>query len=128
MAAVKDKNTTPELRVRRILHSMGYRFRLHRKDLPGNPDIVLSKYRLCIFVHGCFWHQHPGCKRATFPETRKEFWKKKFQQNKQRDKLSLKELGKQDWNVCIIWECETKKTEMLSEIIFKCLSHCKKEN
>jgi len=127
MAAVKDKNTTPELRVRRILHSMGYRFRLHRKDLPGNPDIVLSKYRLCIFVHGCFWHQHPGCKRATFPETRKEFWKKKFQQNKQRDKFSLKELGRRDWNVCIIWECETKKTEMLSEIIIKCLSHCKKE-
>ncbi|MCK5723218.1 MAG: DNA mismatch endonuclease Vsr, partial [Gammaproteobacteria bacterium] len=94
MAAVSGKNTSPELRVRRILHSMGYRFRLHRKDLPGKPDIVLPKYRLCIFVNGCFWHQHPGCKRATIPETRKEFWEKKFCQNKKRDELSLIELSK----------------------------------
>jgi DNA mismatch endonuclease, patch repair protein len=70
MAAIRGKDTNPELRVRRLLHSMGYRFRLHRKELPGTPDIVLPKYRLCIFVHGCYWHQHQGCKRATIPDTR----------------------------------------------------------
>ena len=120
MAAVRGKNTSPELRVRRMLHSMGYRFRLHRKDLPGKPDIVLPKYRLCIFVHGCFWHQHLGCKRATIPETRREFWQEKFRKNKKRDELSLKELGKLGWQVCTIWECETKIPDILAKIISRC--------
>lgn len=120
MAAVRGKNTSPELRVRRMLHSMGYRFRLHRKDLPGKPDIVLPKYRLCIFVHGCFWHQHPGCKRATIPETRRKFWQEKFRKNKKRDELSLKELGKLGWQVCTIWECETKIPDILAKIISRC--------
>ena len=120
MAAIKAKDTSPEIRVRRMLHSMGFRFRLHRKDLPGKPDIVLPKYHLCIFVHGCFWHQHPGCKRATIPETRREFWQEKFRKNKARDELSLKELGKQGWQVCTIWECETKTPDILAKIISKC--------
>ena len=117
MAAVRGENTAPELRVRRILHSMGYRFRLHRKDLPGRPDIVLPKHRLCILVHGCFWHQHPGCKRATIPETRKEFWGKKFYQTIKRDEHTLIELEKMGWKVCTIWECETKDAESISMIV-----------
>ncbi|MBA4417067.1 MAG: very short patch repair endonuclease [Syntrophus sp. (in: bacteria)] len=119
MSAVRGKNTSPELRVRRMLHAMGYRFRLHRKDLPGKPDIVLSKYRLCIFVHGCFWHQHPGCKRATIPETRKTEWQEKFRQNKERDDLVQKELENLGWRACVIWECEAKIPNNLIRIIAK---------
>lgn len=125
MAAVKGKNTTPEIRVRRMLHKMGYRFRLHRKDLPGKPDIVLTKYRLCIFVHGCFWHQHPGCKRATIPEFNHEFWLTKFQGTLKRDERAEKELREQGWHVCVIWECETKKEEFLNGIIRSCIPHVK---
>jgi len=117
MAAVKNKNTTPEVRVRKALHSMGYRFRLHRNDLPGSPDIVLPKYSWCIFVHGCFWHQHPGCKRATFPETRKEFWEQKFKKNKERDEFVVDELKKLGWRPIIIWECETKKIDKLFKVL-----------
>jgi len=120
MAAVRGKHTTPELRVRRRLHAMGYRFRLHRKNLPGKPDIVLPKYRLCIFVHGCFWHQHPGCKRATIPETRRKFWQEKFLKNRIRDEKVQNELRRTGWHVCTIWECETKKDEDLTEIIAEC--------
>lgn len=123
MAAVKGKDTTPEIRVRRMLHKMGYRFRLHRKDLPGKPDIVLPRYRLCIFVHGCFWHQHPGCKRATIPEFNREFWVTKFQGTLERDERAEKELRQQGWHVCVIWECETKKEEFLNRIIRKCIAH-----
>lgn len=121
MAAVKGKNTTPEIRVRKMLHKMGYRFRLHRKDLPGKPDIVLPRYRLCIFVNGCFWHQHPGCKRATIPEFNHEFWVTKFQGTLVRDEQAEKELRQQGWRVCVIWECETKKEEFLNRIIRECI-------
>jgi len=114
MAAVKGKNTTPEIRVRRMLHKLGYRFRLHRKDLPGKPDIVLSRHRLCIFVNGCFWHQHPGCKRATIPEFNRKFWVTKFQGTLERDLRAKNELIAQGWCVCIIWECETKNEACLS--------------
>lgn len=108
------------LRVRRMLHSMGFRFRIHRKNIPGTPDIVLPKYRLCIFVHGCFWHQHTVCKRATIPKTRPEFWKSKFRQTKKRDEKVEKELKKTGWTVCTIWECETKITEKLTLAITGC--------
>ena len=122
MAAVKGKNTTPEIRVRRMLHKMGYRFRLHRKDLPGKPDIVLPRHRRCIFVNGCFWHQHPGCKRATIPEFNREFWVKKFQGTLERDERAENELIAQGWCVCIIWECETKNEVLLSMSIQKCMA------
>lgn len=108
MSRVRGKNTSPEIRVRRVLHALGFRFRLHRKDLPGKPDIVLPKYKICIFVHGCFWHQHPGCKRATIPVDNHEFWVQKFFDNAKRDTNAVKELNSLGWNVLKVWECQTK--------------------
>ena len=108
MSAIKSKNTKPEIAVRKLLHSMGYRFRLHRKDLPGSPDIVLPKYKTVIFVHGCFWHRHENCKYATTPKTRKEFWEKKFRENINRDNLNQANLSLKGWKIIIIWECQLK--------------------
>lgn len=108
MRAVKRAHTKPEILVRRLLHSFGFRFRLHRKDLPGSPDIVLPGPRLAIFVHGCFWHRHPGCCYASMPQTRQEYWLPKFAANVERDahkEAQLRELG---WRVLVVWECETK--------------------
>jgi len=113
MRHVKGKNTTPELLVRRLLHKMGCRFRLHRHDLPGKPDIVLSKYRLCVFVNGCFWHQHPGCHRATIPTSNVDFWNAKLARTKVRDKQNIAELTKMGWRVLVVWECETKNISQL---------------
>jgi DNA mismatch endonuclease (patch repair protein) len=123
MSAVKGQNTTPEIQVRQALHAAGYRFRLHIKDLPGKPDIVLPKYRTCIFVHGCFWHQHPGCKRATIPETNRKSWKTKFEFNKKRDEYVTKELERLGWNVCVIWECQTKNHDVLLSELHRCLDN-----
>jgi DNA mismatch endonuclease, patch repair protein len=109
MARVGTKNTKPELLVRSLLHKMGYRFRLHRKDLPGSPDIVLPKYRTVIFVHGCFWHRHPGCRRATTPKNNFEYWERKFDRNKERDEKAKSALGERGWNVLTVWECETTR-------------------
>jgi DNA mismatch endonuclease, patch repair protein len=113
MAAIKGRDTGPELTVRKILHRLGYRFRLHRRDLPGTPDIVLPKYQTVIFVHGCFWHRHPGCRFTTYPKTRREFWDKKFSQNLARDKRTEIELTNATWHVLVIWECQTKDTSSL---------------
>ena len=113
MSRIRNKDTTPEKIVRSLLHRMGYRFRLHRKDLPGNPDIVLPKYRTVIFVHGCFWHRHKGCKFAYTPKTRVEFWKNKFAENVERDRQNIVELKKLDWRVIVIWECETRNKDFL---------------
>lgn len=111
MAGIRGKNTRPELIVRKFLFSKGFRFRLYVADLPGRPDIVLPKYKLCIFVHGCFWHRHTGCRYATTPKTRPDFWIEKLSANKVRDdqmKLLLLDLG---WRVLEIWECGLKKHE-----------------
>ena len=113
MSAIKSKNTKPEIKVRKILHSMGYRFRLHVKDLPGSPDIVLPKYKTVIFVHGCFWHRHENCKYATTPKTRKEFWVSKFKENVIRDKSHQKKLSAIGWKIIIVWECEIKDKNLL---------------
>lgn len=113
MRKVKGKNTTPELCVRKLLHRMGYRFRLHRKDLPGRPDIVLPKYRLCIFVNGCFWHQHSGCPRATIPASNTAFWKAKLTRTRDRDRQNIAELSRLGWRTLVIWECETKNVLQL---------------
>ena len=117
MAAIKSKNTKPEIVVRKMLYALGYRFRLHRKDLPGSPDIVLPKYKKVIFVHGCFWHRHENCKYASTPKTRKEFWNKKFTTNIERDIQIQEKIKNIDWRSVVIWECETKNIENLKERI-----------
>jgi len=110
MSRIKGKNTKPEIIVRKMLHRMGYRFRIHRKDLPGRPDIVLPKHKTVIFVHGCFWHRHKDCKYAYNPKSRVEFWQKKFRDNVNRFKTVEKSLKKNNWRVIVIWECEIKDT------------------
>ena len=117
MSAIKSKNTKPEIKVRKILHSMGYRFRLHSKDLPGSPDIVLPKYKTVIFVHGCFWHRHENCKYASTPKTRQEFWNKKFKVNVERDLQIQERIKDINWRSVVIWECETKNIDNLKERI-----------
>lgn len=108
MSGIRGKNTKPELMVRRYLHSKGYRFRLHRKDLPGSPDLVLPKYKVVIFVHGCFWHHHEGCTYASMPSSRPEFWFEKLQGNVARDLLRIDELIQLGWSVVVVWECGLK--------------------
>jgi len=105
MGAIKSENTKPELAVRSSLYKMGYGFRLHRKDLPGTPDVVLPKYGTVIFVNGCFWHQH-GCDRTSMPKTNKKFWNDKFIKNKERDKNNKVQLEKMGWKVVVVWECD----------------------
>jgi DNA mismatch endonuclease (patch repair protein) len=111
MASVRGKDTKPELELRRGLHRLGYRFRLHRKDLPGRPDIVLPKHRTVIFVNGCFWHRHDGCSKATTPKTRVEFWSTKFEQNVARDQRNVEDLEAAGWRVLVVWECEIKEID-----------------
>jgi len=113
MGRVRNKDTKPELQVRSLLHRNGFRFRLHKSDLPGKPDIVLVKYRTVIFVHGCFWHRHEGCQDTTTPKTRTSFWKNKFRDNTERDKRTTKALRAAGWKVIVVWECETKKPDVL---------------
>ena len=110
MAKVHSSNTTPEIRVRKLLHSMGYRFRINRRDLPGNPDIVLPKYRTVIFVHGCFWHGCPTCKHAKVrPVANAEYWERKLDRTIERDKNNMAVLEQMGWRVLVVWECETRK-------------------
>jgi DNA mismatch endonuclease, patch repair protein len=108
MAGIKAKNTRPELLVRKFMYSKGYRYRLHDKTMPGCPDIVLRKYHLAIFVHGCFWHRHKGCRYATSPAQNREEWKIKFNQNIARDRRQIKQLIILGWRVLVIWECALK--------------------
>lgn len=117
MSIIRTKNTTPELRVRKTLHALGYRFRLHRKDLPGKPDIVLPKYNTVIFVHGCFWHRHICKKGQTLPQTNNSFWEDKLDKNVRRDQANIEALESLGWNVVIIWECETKPVEALIQTL-----------
>ncbi len=121
MAAIKGGNTKPEIRVRSLLHALGYRFRLHRKDLPGKPDIVLPKYRIVIFVHGCFWHCHDCRYGSVVPATRAEFWSAKRAGNVERDKRRQEELENAGWRVETIWECETRNEERLRATLKKVL-------
>jgi DNA mismatch endonuclease (patch repair protein) len=107
MGAVRTENTGPELSVRRFLHRRGFRYRLHDKRLPGTPDIVLPSYKTAIFVHGCFWHRHAGCKKATTPKSNSAYWEKKFRENIERDDRKKKELEEAGWRVIIVWQCQT---------------------
>lgn len=106
MRRIRSKNTSPELALRRFLHGLGYRFRLHRKDLPGQPDLVFSGRRKLIFVHGCFWHQHPSCREGRIPGSRIEYWEPKLKRNQTRDAATQHLLKEQGWKILVIWECE----------------------
>ena len=112
MAGIKGKNTAPEIRVRSYLHRHGFRFRLHGRQLPGKPDVVLPKYRTVIFVHGCFWHRHRGCPFAYSPRGNAGFWKAKLDGNAERDQRQRKELRKSGWKVRTVWECETDEKHL----------------
>lgn len=125
MSRVRDKNTKPELLVRRFLHGQGFRYRLHVKDLPGKPDLVLPKYKTVIFVHGCFWHGHENCKKAALPQTRTEWWQNKIGSNKANDIKHSAALQKAGWTVLVVWECDlatTKINDTLNEIAQKLTS------
>lgn len=116
MRRVKGKNTRPEKAVRSVLHRLGFRFRLHRKDLPGRPDIVLPKYRAVVFVHGCYWHRHGGCRRTTTPSARRAFWEEKFSANVERDRRNREALIGAGWRVLVVWECETVGPSELAKL------------
>lgn len=109
MARIRSKDTSPEKTVRRLVHRMGFRYRLYRRDLPGTPDLVFPRLRKVILVHGCFWHRHVGCKLATVPKTRPGFWQAKFDSNVRRDAKATDELQAQGWEILTVWECETRK-------------------
>jgi DNA mismatch endonuclease (patch repair protein) len=113
MRRIGQKDTAPEIAVRRAAHSLGLRFRLHRRDLPGRPDLVLPRYKMAVFVHGCFWHRHPECSNCTMPKTRVEFWRDKFAANVERDQRVSENLRKLGWRVEVIWECETLDSQHL---------------
>ncbi|MDR6833605.1 MULTISPECIES: very short patch repair endonuclease [unclassified Sphingopyxis] len=115
MGLIKERNTKPEMAVRRLLHAKGFRYRLHANELPGKPDIVFRRRRKAIFVHGCFWHRHtdPECNLARFPKSRAEFWRAKFEANQARDAENCRMLREMGWNVLVVWECELRDAEQL---------------
>jgi DNA mismatch endonuclease (patch repair protein) len=121
MGQIKSTNTRPELAVRSRLHRLGYRFRIHRRDLPGCPDIVLPKYKSIIFVHGCYWHRHEGCRYAYTPKSRQDFWLKKFSRTVQRDVEVQDELKRLGWQVLVIWECEVKQMDKVEKRLLQFL-------
>ena len=117
MSAIRSKDTKPEIFVRKRLFAFGFRYRKNDKRYPGHPDIVLPKYHTMIFVNGCFWHQHPGCKEAHIPETRKQYWEEKLIRNVERDKENIWKLNSMGWKVIVIWECELQTKEKREERI-----------
>lgn len=130
MAKVKNRDTKPEMRVRRALHAAGLRYRLHAKDLPGKPDIVLRSRRIAIFVHGCFWHRHPEpqCKLARMPKSRVDFWQAKLEANRERDLRHDKALRAAGWDVQTIWECELGGDTALERLVQHCLSTARRSS
>ncbi|WP_375157271.1 very short patch repair endonuclease [Bradyrhizobium sp. RDT46] len=121
MSRIGAKNSRPELIVRRVAHRLGFRFRLHRRDLPGTPDIVFPGSRRAVFVHGCFWHRHPNCTRSTTPKTRAEYWENKFAENVERDIRAIEALRRLGWKVLVIWECETFEEARIEGLLRKFL-------
>ena len=119
MSGIRGKNTKPEIRVRQYLHRMGLRFRLHVKDLPGKPDICFPKFRTTVFVNGCFWHRHLGCRYANTPATRIDFWDKKFAQNIKRDQENFAALEELGWKAIVVWECEVRTGDARLQELFR---------
>jgi len=117
MRAVGSKNTKPELLVRSAAHRMGLRFRLHRRDLPGSPDIVFPKHKTAMFIHGCFWHQHEGCRKSGTPKTNAKFWNDKFCRNVERDRKNIAELKQLGWDVVVVWQCELGSPEETESVL-----------
>ena len=117
MSRISSKDTAPEIAVRKKLHSLGFRFRLHDRKIMGNPDIVMKKYMAALFIHGCFWHQHEGCRFASVPKSNRRYWLPKLEKNKQRDQKILEKLKENGWKTAVVWECETKKTEDLNKAV-----------
>jgi len=121
MSRIRSTDTKPEMRVRRLAYALGYRYRLHRRDLPGCPDLVFPGRRKVIFVHGCFWHLHPGCGAARIPKSRPEFWEPKLRRNFERDQGNLKLLTAAGWDVLTLWECQLKNEQQLTEAVLRFL-------
>lgn len=121
MSRIKGRDTAPELAVRRLAHGLGLRFRLHRKDLPGCPDLVFPKHRLAVFVHGCFWHRHDGCRYAYTPKSRVAFWTNKFAGNVARDQRNEEALRNLGWQVLVLWECETRNEKNIRQRLAACV-------
>ncbi len=121
MAKIKGKNTGPERAVRSLLHRAGYRFRIHIRGLPGTPDVVLPKYRTVVFVHGCFWHRHRGCKVATMPHSHVRFWKEKFRRNVANDVRHRRKLRRLGWRVVVVWSCQLKRPDRVLAKLEKAL-------
>jgi len=126
MAQVKSKGMKPEMRVRRLLHGLGYRYRLHRKNLPGTPDIVFPSRRKVVFVNGCFWHNHEGCSRVRIPNTNRDYWVSKLERNSKRDKVNIGLLKSEGWDVMVVWECQLKDMVLASNILTEFLENSDK--
>ncbi|WP_280176735.1 very short patch repair endonuclease [Rhizobium hidalgonense] len=124
MSRVRCGNTKPELKLRQVLHGLKYRYRLHSKELPGKPDIVFPKFRKVIFVNGCFWHQHPGCKKAALPRTNHSYWEEKLANNVKRDAATIDKLAKIGWATMVVWECELKNLDEVTHRVEKYLRGC----
>ena len=121
MSRIRGRDTRPERTVRSVLHRLGFRFRLHRRDLPGVPDIVLTRHRTVIFVHGCFWHRHTGCRLAYTPKSNAEFWLNKLTSNVKRDAVNVRKLRTLGWTVMTIWECQVANEQSLEARLNKAL-------
>jgi DNA mismatch endonuclease (patch repair protein) len=117
MRRIRSKDTGPEMAVRRLVHRLGYRYRLHRKDIPGKPDLVFPGRRKVIFIHGCFWHQHPGCREGRLPKSNLAYWLPKLKRNTERDEAALAQLAASGWDVLVLWECETKSLEATRKVL-----------
>lgn len=127
MSRVRGIDTSPEIAVRQILHRIGFRFRVHAKDVLGRPDIVNRKRKVAIFVHGCFWHCHQGCKYGNMPKSRLNFWASKLQANSERDRKHQRELKQRGWSVLVVWQCELKRRDKLITKIQRFICKCEKE-
>jgi len=128
MSKIKNKNTKPEIIVRSLLHKLGFRYRLHRSDLPGKPDIVLQKYKAVILVHGCFWHSHENCNKAKRPTSNVKFWQNKLDKNKYRDNVNESLLLELGWSVFVVWECQTTDLDSLATRLITFLANTKNES